>query len=116
VFLLRWKAFPGLWSPGTTQFEMGRVSQKKGPRNYTSLRWDSVPREGYLESGDPRYHTSLRGSLLNRGIAASREGDPQLRWGAQKSQPCSFFESSLLLLYLASSDESLHGINLMKEI
>lgn len=41
-------------------------------RNHTALRWDSVPREGHPEMLEPRNHITLRGSVLDRGIAVPR--------------------------------------------
>lgn len=50
--------------------------ETSGFRNYTALRWDSVPRKSCSETEEPWNQAVLRRRLLSRGISGPRGEAP----------------------------------------
>lgn len=78
---------------------MERHPETQEHRNYTDVRWDSVPMEGHLETWEPRKHTALRASLLKQKCCSSqgKVSLAELRTRSFSPAPLLPFSSSLLV-------------------
>lgn len=115
------EGYPVTWKLRNHTGLRGKVFQWKGVLRHTgpgtSQVWDGIVSKWKTILRHRSPETFMRGSLLSRVVATPRGGNPQLRWGAEEPQHCSF---SLLLPFLASwlllKGETNHAVNLIKEI